>query len=327
MSFNYMKHLACCFLLILISFACTDPNGKTKQELVKRDIPKFNADLAYAHIEKQINFGPRQMNSSAHDLCRDWLASQLKTSGFQVDIQHFEAKAYNDTLLRGSNIIATYKAGVQERVLLCAHYDTRHIADKDELKQNEPIDGADDGASGVAVLLEIARLIQLQDIPMGVDIIFFDAEDYGSDQPGNDYSWGLGSQYWAKHLENKDDEYKYGILLDMVGSKNASFRKEGFSMQSAKTQVDQIWELAKRMGHQKYFINERTGHVTDDHRFIIEKTKIPMLDIINVKSNGKFMACHHKHCDDISVIDKATLQSVGQVVTAQIIRESNMENQ
>ncbi len=128
---------------------------------------------------------------------------------------------------------------------LGAHYDTRHIADKDTINIESPIDGADDGASGVAVLLEIARLIDISNLPMGVDIVFFDAEDHGSDEPNNHNTWGLGSQHWARQLKNGGKVYKYGILLDMVGAKNATFYKEGYSMQSAGSIVNQIWDLAK----------------------------------------------------------------------------------
>jgi aminopeptidase-like protein len=158
---------------------------------------------------------------------------------------------------------------------------------------------------------------------MGVDIIFFDAEDAGSEEPGNDYSWGLGSQYWSKNLHEHPYEVKYGILLDMVGSRNATFPKEGFSMRSAPDRVNQIWNLAKQMGRERYFVDRRAGFITDDHRFIIENTKIPMIDIINIQEDGNFGDYHHTHADNMDIIDKQTLEAVGQVILATIYRESN----
>jgi len=312
-------------IIVFIFFSCKDQ--KLPQEERKVNVPVFNSDLAYEHIEKKIGFGPRRMNSESHELCKDWLSKMLQDLGFVVEEQTFEATAYNQELLKGTNIHGVYNPKIKERVLLCAHYDTRHIADKDTINQDKPIDGADDGASGVAVILEIARLITDLQIPMGLDVVFFDAEDHGSDQARQDYTWGLGSQYWAKQIIETDYEYKYGILLDMVGAKNATFRKEEFSMRSAGKVVHQIWDLADQMGKDKYFVNHEIGKITDDHRFIIEKTDIPMVDIINVSQSGFFGHYHHKHSDNLDIIDKKTLSAVGQVITAQIIRESNKQNE
>ncbi len=314
-------------ILMTMMISC---KGENSDSIVKRErvsIPKFESDSAYNHIVKQIAFGKRYMNTPEHEQCKDWLVSKLEEQDFKVVEQSFSSKAYTGTMLNGTNVIGSINPKMKDRVLLCAHYDTRHIADKDTLDTDRPIDGADDGASGVAVLLEIARLLNEYPIHIGIDIIFFDAEDYGSDQKGQDYTWGLGSQYWAKHPHDNKYDAQYGILLDMVGAEGATFRKEGFSMQSAQVTVDQIWGLASRMGKQKYFVDERIGYVTDDHRFIIEKANIPMVDIINVQENGSFGDYHHKHDDNIDIISKATLGAVGQVVTAYIYNEANGDNE
>ncbi len=320
-----MKNFLLLFLILSFSSCFTDTVEKIPQENRKVKIGKFNVDAAYAHIEKQISFGKRTMNTPEHDACKDWLIQELKSSGFEVIPQTFKAKAYTGEMLSGTNIIGRYKPEIAERLLLCAHYDTRHIADKDSSRIDQPIDGADDGASGVAVLLEIADQIQQIDIPMGVDIIFFDAEDYGDDKGRNDYSWGLGSQHWSKNLHEKGYQPKYGILLDMIGSADATFPKEGYSMKTAATQVNKIWKLANQMGHGKYFVSRRAGDYTDDHRFIVENTSIPMVDIINIKADGRFGHYHHTHADDINIIDKKTLGAVGQIVLATVIKESNKE--
>ena len=188
---------------------------------------------------------------------------------------------------------------------MAAHYDTRIVAEKDadQSKQNQPIMGADDGASGVAALLEIARLIAENPIDMGVDFIFFDAEDNGQSKgPG----WCLGSKYWASNKHTRNYKAKFGILLDMVGAKGATFGKEGISQAYAKTHQDKIWTLAQRMGYSDYFIDTRFGTIEDDHKYVNE-AGIPMLDIINYDiASNKFGHYHHTHKDDISVIDKRT---------------------
>ena len=313
-------------LLVLFLVACDDDDvDKVPQEDLKVAIPPFNADSCFAYLEQQVDFGYRYMNTEAHENCKSWLIQKLQSFDFAVIPQAFEATSYNGLTLSGTNIIGRYRPEVQERILLCAHYDTRHIADKDSLDTEKPIFGADDGASGVAVILEIARQIKENPIPMGVDVIFFDAEDYGADQPGNDYSWGLGSQYWSKNIHEENYQVKYGILLDMVGAQGATFPKEGFSRQSAEEQVEKIWRLAKAMRYHQYFVNRNAGFYTDDHRFIVENTAIPMIDIINIKESGAFGPHHHTHADDLDIIDKQTLRAAGQVVLATLYKESNKE--
>ena len=311
---------------IIIQISCVQNEiSKIPQENITVKIGKFSADSAYTFIEKQVDFGKRYMNSQAHEECRDWLIDKLKSYNIEVTAQYFEAKSYNGITLKGTNIIGRYNPNVKERMLLCAHYDTRHIADKDTIENKKPIDGADDGGSGVGVILEIARQLDKNPIPMGVDIIFFDGEDYGSDNPGHDYSWGLGSQYWSKNLHEKNYVAKYGILLDMVGAKDATFPKEGYSIKSSENEVNKIWNFAQAMGYGEYFVDRKAGLYTDDHRFIIENTKIPMIDVINIKSDGKFGKHHHTHSDNMEIIDRKTLNAVGQVILATIYKESNKQ--
>ena len=310
-------------ITLLIFISCQ--KEKIPQENKKVRIGSFNQDSAYVYIDKQVKFGKRYMNTVAHEACKDWLIDELKGYDFEVITQEFKATSYKKETLNGTNIIGRYKPKIRERILLCAHYDTRHIADKDSLNVELPIDGADDGGSGVGVILEIARQIKNNPIPMGVDIIFFDAEDYGADESGQDYTWGLGSQHWSKNLHEDPYEVKYGILLDMVGAKNATFPKEGFSIKTAPKEVNKIWKFAKAMGYEKYFIDREVGYYTDDHRFIVENTQIPMIDVINIKSDGKFGHYHHTHLDNMDNIDKQTLKAVGQIILAVIYKESNQD--
>lgn len=310
-------------LLIGFSYGCNSAMQKTPQADIQVKVPAFNADSAYALVKKQVAFGPRYTNSPGHDQIRDWLLTKIEAYADVVIRQDFTSQVYTGEMLNGTNIIARYKPEVLERILLCAHYDTRHIAEKDTVDQDQPILGADDGASGVAVVLEIARQLKENPIPMGVDIIFFDAEDYGEEGSGNRESWGLGSQYWSNNIHEADYQVKYGILLDMVGSRQARFTKEGNSRASAGQIVDKIWQLAENMNKQQYFVDENTGSIVDDHYFIILNTGIPMVDIINHPKGRTFGAYHHTHRDNLDIIDRGSLQAVGQVVLAAIYNESN----
>ncbi len=324
------------FLAILWVAGCQPSNENTavendlSQNTSRRrsvPVPKFERDTAYAFVKKQLSFGPRAPETEAHRQCGDWLAAQLRTYGAAVIEQTFQAEAYTGEKLNGRNIIGQFNPQANKRILLAAHWDTRPMADSpqaDKSRENEPIPGADDGASGVAVLLEIARQLQQNPIDMGVDIIFFDLEDYG-ERGGKAETWALGSQYWARNLHRGGYNPDYGILLDMVGAKNARFAKEQISMQYAPQLVNKIWELAGNMGYGNYFIQARGGTVTDDHYFVNTIANIPMIDIINhsTATETGFGEYWHTHGDDIDIISKRTLRAVGQVVLAAVYRENN----
>ncbi len=317
---------------LILVFGCDDDDSQKPSEeevFATVPVPKFEQDSAYNYIQTQVDFGPRVPNSEAHRQCKDWFVSKFKEFGADVIAQDFEAKAYTGEILKGWNVIAQYNPKVKKRVLLAAHWDSRHIADSplSTERQNEPILGADDGASGVGVLLEVARNLNISPIGMGIDIILFDAEDYGDDNSANQnmFSWCLGSQHWAKNKHVKDYRADYGILLDMVGSKDARFAKDNISMKYAPDQMNKFWDLAKAMNKDKYFVNLPTTIGIDDHYIVNTIAMIPMFDIINkpADSTTGFGDYWHTHNDDMDVIDKETLQAVGQVLLAAIYRENN----
>ena len=173
------------------------------------------------------------------------------------------------------------------------------------------------------MLLEIARQIQANPIDLGVDIVLFDAEDQG-DNGGRETTWCLGSQHWSRNLHRPNYKPKFGILLDMAGAKNARFAKDGTSMKHAPNVMNKVWKIAQERGYGNYFVNESTSELIDDHKFVNEIAKIPMIDIINrpVGSRSGFGDYWHTHDDNMSVIDKNTLRAVGQTVLAVIYRES-----
>jgi len=326
------------FLLLLGFVACkTDPKPSSttspKSETVKKTIPipKFNADNAYAHIEKQLSFGPRVPNSEGHKKCKAFIIAQLESHDIKVSTQDFDAEGYTGTLYKGTNIIGSFNPDNPNRIILAAHWDTRFTADADE-DDNGPSLQADDGGSGVGVLLEMARILKEAPIELGVDLVFFDVEDQGqSDGDESTIStWGMGAQYWSKNPHVKGYTAKYGILLDMVGAKDAQFPKERVTgvfkpniVRSVHQLYGKVWKLAKNMGRSDYFVERTVNGGIDDHFFVNLHAGIPMIDIINKPntSDSSFGSHWHTQDDNMEVIDVATLKNVGQVVTAVVYQE------
>lgn len=284
----------------------------------------FVADSAYQYIKEQVAFGVRTPGSPGHKQCGDWIESKLVSLGYNVSSQHFPGQDYFGKQLEGRNIIASLSPDKTERILLMAHWDTRPVADEDSnvTLREKAIDGADDGASGVAVLLELARQWSIKQPNIGIDIILFDQEDGG--HSGKDNSWCLGSQYWSKNPHIKDYTAKAGILLDMVGARSAKFHWESFSKAYAAPLLTEIWAIAKDLGHISYFPQSEGGAVIDDHVPVIENRKIPCVDIVNFSLEGNhqgFGEHWHTSKDNISIIDKATLQAVGETVATYISKQ------
>ncbi len=326
-------------LLFVAIFGCESSNRSndlTAHQNSKKTatVPSFNRDSAYYFIQKQVSFGPRVPNTDAHKVCGEYLIQKLKSYGAKVTVQEFMDQAYDGNRLHLKNIIASYNPDARKRVLLASHWDTRPFADKDTEGRYDPIDGANDGASGVGVLMEIARNLSMNEKPkIGIDIIFFDGEDYGEHEdvenpPLKDglvkIWWCLGSQYWAKNPHVPKYSAFYGILLDMVGGKNATFFKEGGSMQFAPKVVKNVWNTARSLGYSNYFISTNSPGIMDDHIFINRDAKIPTVDIVEFDANSPsyyFGNYHHTKRDNMSIIDKQTLQAVGETLLYTIYNE------
>lgn len=317
------------FLLLVLLWAC-GPQQTVQQppapSPVKVIAPSFNADSAYEYIRQQVAFGPRVPNSKEHVACAQYLFDKLKASTPNVVEQKGVVTTYDDVRLNIRNYIASFNPDKKNRVLLFAHWDTRPWADQDSDREREPIDGADDGASGVGVLLEIARQLSAKAPAIGVDIAFFDAEDWGAKGggPESEDSYALGTQYWTRQPHIANYTANYGILLDMVGARNAQFRLEGFSSEQALYVVDKIWKSAAALGYSNYFLLEQGGYVTDDHVYVI-RYGIPSIDIINSdKTTRSGFAPHwHTHQDSLSIIDPLTLKAVGQTLLEVIYNEGH----
>ena len=320
----FTKMLYILFAAAMISCSQTPSSSSAKvesQPVKQQNVPAFDADSAWVFVENQVKFGPRVPNSEAHVACGNYLTSELKRFGAQVYEQEATLTAYNGTQLKAKNIIGSYNPENSKRVLLFAHWDSRPYADhdKDPANHKKPIDGADDGASGVGVLLEIARKFSIKSPAIGIDIIFFDAEDYGTPEFVKEYkenTWCLGAQFWAKNPHVKGYKADFGILLDMVGAKNASFFKEATSMRYAPQIVEEVWSTARDLGYGKFFINAEGGAITDDHQYVILGRNIPCIDIIytDPESDNGFGPHWHTQNDTMDNIDRETLKAVGQTV-------------
>ena len=281
----------------------------------------FNADSAFFYIQKQVDFGPRVPNTPSHDSCAIYLISKLEQFGAKVIVQNATVKRYDGKEMRISNIIGKFYPQKKRRILLFAHWDTRFYADgePDSLQRRIPIAGANDGASGVAVLLEIAREISSKEPNIGVDIIFFDAEDQGEPVDLGIYdekAWSLGVQYWAKAINNTHNKPFLGICLDMVGAKNAVFAQEDNSRYFNNFEVKRLWALAKSMGYDTLFVNVFSRGLLDDHVFVSQNAGIRSILIADNRPYTKnpFFPFWHTHKDTVKNIDKKTLYATGIVL-------------
>ncbi len=320
-----MRNIMCIFSVILLLTGC-GANGNAgstdslqTEEVRTRAVPAFNADSAYSYVKRQTDFGPRVPNTAPHDATAAWLSSELKRHGAEVTEQKADLRAFDGTILKSTNIMGSFNPGMDNRLLLLAHYDTRPWADEDPDDSNhkKAIDGANDGASGVGVLLEAARIFGQQNPETGIDILFVDSEDYGTE--GDDTSWALGARYFAENPIKPGYRPAQAILLDMVGGKGAVFPAEYFSRQAAPGLDDAFRAAAARAGHGDMFPRNYGGAVTDDHVELI-KQGIPAIDIIDYRVNEGFCPTWHTMADNIDNIDKESLRAVGETLLHFIYR-------
>ncbi len=324
------KYISNAIMGILLCLAMVACGSASKQQSAETETtaeiktPVFSADSAYAFCEKQCSFGHRTMNSEAHDRCGEWIASKFRAYGLSVVEQKADLKGYDGSVFHATNIIGSLNPEASTRIIIAAHWDTRSWADNDpdEANHRKSIEGANDGASGVGVIVELARLLSADTaFAKGIDFICFDAEDSGMPQwetmpdPGN--TWCLGSQYWATHPHKPGYRATYGILLDMVGGRGAKFYQEGFSLHYAQGIVNKVWNAAAKAGYEKYFPKAEGGYITDDHVPVNQLAGIPMIDIVPHYPDcptSNFGPTWHTVNDNMQNIDPQTLKAVGQTV-------------
>ena len=345
-----MKKIVIGVLTGLMMTGCGNTKNSTaenKQTAAEPVGPVFSADSALLYCQQQCDFGPRTMNSEAHERCAQWIVRKFEQLGLQVTTQKTVLSGYDGTALKATNIIASYKPEATERIMICAHWDSRPWADNDpdEANHKKPVMAANDGASGVGVMLEIARLLnpspntqhpspntQHPSPNIGVDFICFDAEDWGTPQwaEGTTHdgdTWALGAQYWSANPHKQGYKARYGILLDMVGGQGARFYQESVSLYYAPNIVKKVWRAAETIGFGSYFPNDEGGQITDDHVPVNQKADIPCIDIIPHYPDceqSSFGPTWHTVNDDMEHLDKNTLQAVGQTLI-QVIYSEELE--
>lgn len=312
-----LRHLFLITIILVTLLSCK--SQKTSEESSIADdtitqVVNFDGMNAYNLVKTQCDFGPRVPGTPAHSKCAEWIEQSLKQSCDSVIVQQGQVTTFDGKTLDIKNFVGSFSPSNSDRILLLAHWDCRPWADNDPdpAKHKEPVMGANDAASGVAVLLELARLMKDKKPNIGVDILLVDAEDWGSNDV--EESWALGTQYWARHPHVEGYKARFGILLDMVGARGAKFYKEPYSLYFAQDVVTEVWDLAQRSGYNSYFdSNNGAGYITDDH-IVVNEMGIKCIDIIDTRKDGSFFDGWHTTNDTMNWIDKNTLKAVGQVV-------------
>lgn len=315
---------------MVILYSCQGDRQKTEPVTTEKALTPatFNSDSAYAFVNRQVSFGPRVPNTEAHRRCAAYLEASLRRFTTNVIVQRGTVKAYDGTPLHFSNIIGSFNPDSKVRVLLVSHWDSRPFADHDPeiSKRRTAVPAANDGASGVGVLLEIARQLKIKQPAIGVDILFVDAEDYGAPEDAASEArddWALGSQYWAKNPHKPGYKARYGVLLDMVGAADARFTLEGTTMKHAPDIARKIWRIGEQLGYDSFFSTEETNGITDDHYYINQIIKIPTIDIIqnDPSTQSGFYKNWHTTLDNMDDISRETLQAVGTTVLTAVYNE------
>ncbi|MBO6190095.1 MAG: M28 family peptidase [Alloprevotella sp.] len=323
-------YIILCTALLAALVSCKKGGDSGSGETTTEEVcpVKFNADSAFTSIERQCSFGPRVPNSAAHDSCAIYIASAFRAYGLSVSEQRTTLTAWDGNKLGCINIIAQYKPEAQRRVLICTHWESRPWADQDadESKRREPVMAANDGASGVAVMLEIARNLKELNPSVGIDFVCFDCEDYGAPEwaegPGDGSDWCLGSQYFATHLPEGYVKPAYGILLDMVGGQDAQFLFEQNSKRYAEDVVARVWGCAATAEATDWFVSRDGMAAIDDHIPLIEKAGIPTIDIISNNGMG-FSSTWHTTQDTPAFISRDVLRAVGQTLLQVLYEEES----
>jgi len=282
------------------------------------DVQAFKAARAYELLKKQVDFGPRVPGTEAHDACAKFIETSLKPYADKVAVQDFE-RTVRGKPVHLKNIVAHFNAGASKWVLLAAHWDSRPTADCEVTagKKKQAIPGANDGASGVAVLLELARVFASHKPEVGVVMVFFDGEDYG--RTSSDMF--LGSARFASDLaknagiDGKPINIDYGILLDMVGDKDLKIYQETISLKAAPKVVEKVWTTAKDLGYGRIFMPEAKYSISDDHIPLI-RAGVKCIDVIDFEYGP-----WHTLDDTPDKCSPESLKAVGEVTAAVVYAE------
>ncbi len=312
-------------IILLLGSCKSDPqNPKQPKKITPPKVVNvcFDSDSAYRFVEEQVAFGPRVPGTQAHQKTLQYLKDKLAEYCDTAEVLSGNLTKSNNRVIPIYNVWGRFDIQNPKRIILAAHWDTRPQSDEDPEIMDKPADGANDGASGVGVLIEIARQLKSIKPAYGIDIIFFDQED-GGHSGGPPDSWCLGSQYWANEALENGYNANQGILLDMVGAKNATFALESNSAMYNQSLLLETWKTGQGLGYGSYFLSIPGNTITDDHVYMNRFAGIPTIDIIHydLKTPNRFPDHWHKQTDNMEVIDKNTLQAVGHTVLHLIVNK------
>ena len=305
------------FIFIIYLAGCSQNNNRKevqegmKPKITKISIPQFDGSRAYQYLIKQTDFGPRVPGTRAHKLCLEFLVSEMEKFAEAVNRQEFSHKGYDGKNIIMTNIISSFNLKATTRILLLAHWDSRPFAerDPDPANRSKPILGANDGASGIAILMEIANHLKEKSPPVGIDMLFTDGEDYGKEEDFNNYF--LGSKYFVKNLPAG---YKpvFGILIDMVGDAQLEIPKDRYSIKYAPEIVEIVWSKAHELGVYQ-FSDKLQGWVMDDH-LPLNEIGIKTIDIIDFDYPDESNRYWHTLEDTPNKCSPESLEAVGKVL-------------
>jgi Peptidase family M28 len=275
--------------------------------------PEFDGEQAMGYVRTQVGFGPRIPGTEAHTRMAAWLDSLLRTKADEVVLQAWDHQTANGRALPMRNVIARFNPRATTRLLFLAHWDTRPVSDAGgTVDSTAPVPGANDGASGVAVLLGMADAFKRTPPAVGVDLLFVDGEDYGDWNARADVL--IGSKYYAKNPV-PGPRPRFAVLFDMVGDSMLQIYQEGYSLTGAPDVVELVWTTARRMGYAAAFVPESRHTVTDDH-IPLQEAGIPAIDIIDFD-----YPAWHTADDTIDKVSARSLKTVGDVAIA-VVREA-----
>ncbi len=277
-------------------------------------LQRFDAAQAMQWVRFQVAAGPRVPGMPGHKAIADWLERELKARADSVEVQAFTHVTASGRKLELANILARFRPADPNRILYVTHWDTRPVAenDPDPAKRSTPIPGANDGASGTAMQLELADALKQVPPSVGVDLLFVDGEDYGSfDDADSLKDVLIGSRYFAEHLPAGYHPL-FGVLWDMIGGFNQKIYQEGYSLDRAPEVVERVWRAAEDLGLQRMFSPLNGGYITDDHVPLLEKG-IRIIDVIGFENYREW---HHTTQDTLDKVSEATLGQIGRLALA-----------
>jgi hypothetical protein len=295
--------------LLLLAAACS--RGTDARPVVAA-ASEFIADSAMSYVRQQVAFGPRVAGSEGWRRAGDWIAQRLLATADTVIEQRWTHRLEDGRTIPQRNLLARFRPRAPERVLYLTHWDTRPVADNEPVPadRERPIPGANDGASGVALLLGVADALKKRAPAMGVDLLFVDGEDYGTWGPP-DTDVLIGSTYFAAHLPDSAYRPLFGVLWDMIGDADLNIPQELHSAQQAPEVVQRVWQKAKDLGYDKWFLPDtRSYPITDDH-YPLLKAGLRVINVIDIDYPH-----HHRLSDTVDKVSVKSLQIVGDVAMA-----------